>query len=162
MRLHKLWISDFKNLKDFSIEFDRKSPITVVVGWNGTGKSNLFEVLVIIFRDLDLNQPTPFAYRIEYACHGNHVSIDYDPKRVGRERLKKEITPINLVLDGGGSKNEPQYLPTFVFGYYSGPSSRLKELFAEHQKRYYDAIREAKDTDKAELKREQYQFLATS
>ena len=30
MRLHELWISNYKNLKDFRINFDADSPITVI------------------------------------------------------------------------------------------------------------------------------------
>ena len=49
MRLDKLTIRRFKNLRDFSTDFDEKSLTTVLVGGNGTGKSNLLEALVIIF-----------------------------------------------------------------------------------------------------------------
>lgn len=42
----------FKNLKDVSIDFDEKEWITVVIGWNGTGKSNVLEALAVIFGDL--------------------------------------------------------------------------------------------------------------
>ena len=57
MKLDKLWIKDFKNLKDFTIDFDVEQKTTVLIGHNGTGKSNLIEALVIIFRDLDLDRP---------------------------------------------------------------------------------------------------------
>ena len=40
MRLGKLTIHNFKNLKDFSIDFDERSLTTVLVGQNGTGKFN--------------------------------------------------------------------------------------------------------------------------
>ena len=56
MKLDKLWIKDFKNLKDFTIDFDEEQETTVLIGHNGTGKSNLIEALVIIFRDLDLGK----------------------------------------------------------------------------------------------------------
>ncbi|MBI1766466.1 MAG: AAA family ATPase [Acidobacteria bacterium] len=152
MRLHELWISDYKNLKDFRIHFDADSPITVIVGWNGTGKSNLFEALVIIFRDLDLNQATPFAYKIKYTCHTDKVEIDYDPARPGKERLKATVTPLVFTLEGEKTKKEiPK--PAFVFGYYSGPSNRFKEHFLEHQRRYYEAILNAKEATPAELRR---------
>lgn len=152
MRLHELWISDYKNLKDFHINFDADSPITVIVGWNGTGKSNLFEALVIIFRDLDLGQATPFAYKIKYTCHGDKVEIDYDPARPGKERLKATVTPPVFTLEGEKTKKEiPK--PAFVFGYYSGPSNRFKEHFLEHQRRYYEAILNTKEATPAELRR---------
>lgn len=51
MKLDRLHIrSQFKNLSDFRIDFDEASEMTVMVGRNGTGKSNLLETLTIIFR----------------------------------------------------------------------------------------------------------------
>ena len=73
MKLDKLWIKDFKNLKDIEVDFDEDQLITVVIGWNGAGKSNLIEALVIIFRNLDLGNSPEFAYRLEYICRGNRI-----------------------------------------------------------------------------------------
>ncbi|NUF31730.1 AAA family ATPase, partial [Acinetobacter oleivorans] len=57
----------FKNLKDVCIDFDQKEWITVVIGWNGTGKSNVLEALAVIFGDLlDLKKIPQFAYEIIY------------------------------------------------------------------------------------------------
>jgi len=39
MRLIRLTIPSWKNLKDLTIEFDQESFTTVIVGRNGTGKS---------------------------------------------------------------------------------------------------------------------------
>jgi predicted ATPase len=152
MKLDELWIKDFKNLKDFHVNFDESSPVTVVIGWNGTGKSNLFEALVIIFRDLDLGKATKFAYKLKYICDNKRVSIDNDPERPAKDRLRKDITPINLVLQAEKIKQDLP-LPTYVFGYYSGPSNRLKEHFAEHQLRYYKAILNTKETDPETLQK---------
>lgn len=52
MRLQHVHISDYKNLKDFTLSFDNDSFLDVFVGKNGTGKSNLFEALIEIFRHL--------------------------------------------------------------------------------------------------------------
>lgn len=52
MRLKSLTLSQYKNLKDFSLSFDGSSFIDVFVGKNGSGKSNLFEALILIFRHL--------------------------------------------------------------------------------------------------------------
>jgi len=48
MKLKYLWVSDFKNLKDFEISFSSDSSYSVLVGRNGTGKSNLLELIVLI------------------------------------------------------------------------------------------------------------------
>lgn len=60
MRLDKLYIEDFKNLKQFSIDFDEREMTTVLIGHNGTGKSNLIEAIVTLFRDLDSIEATYF------------------------------------------------------------------------------------------------------
>jgi recombinational DNA repair ATPase RecF len=52
MRLKSVYISQYKNLKNFDFAFDGNSFIDVFVDKNGTGKSNLFEALIEIFRYL--------------------------------------------------------------------------------------------------------------
>ena len=52
MRLKHIHISEYKNLKNFSLDFDGDSFIDVFVGKNGTRKSNLFEAIIEIFRQL--------------------------------------------------------------------------------------------------------------
>ena len=52
MRLKSVYISQYKNLKDFTLNFDGNSFIDVFVGKNGTGKSNLFEAIIEIFRPM--------------------------------------------------------------------------------------------------------------
>ena len=87
MRLDKLTIKHFKNLRDFIIDFDESSLTTVLIGQNATGKSNLIEALVIIFRDLDLGTPPSFPYKLSYICRKNAVGIDADPNR-SKEQVK--------------------------------------------------------------------------
>jgi len=141
MKLDYLWIDGFKNLNDFAVDFDEKSPVTVIIGWNGTGKSNLLEALVIIFRDLDLGQETPFAYKLHYSSRGHRVKIVNDPgKSSRRERLHCIIESLDGRWKSGSGNDLRRFLPAYVFGYYSGPSRRLKEHFLDHQRRYYDQV----------------------
>ena len=82
MRLKSVFISQYKNLKNFTLSFDGASFIDVFVGKNGSGKSNLFEALIEIFRHLyefDNNGEISF----EYAVGGFQGSC----------RLKVKITP---------------------------------------------------------------------
>jgi predicted ATPase len=144
MRLRKLELRSFKNLVDFEITFDR-SLVTVLVGPNGTGKSNVLEALVVIFRDLDLANPPSLAYRLEYECRGAEVVIDADPDRRGR----------HVIIDVDGERWTPdrfsrrrgnaEYLPGFIFGYYSGPSNRMESHFDLHQRRFATDLREGVD-----------------
>ena len=76
MRIDRLEIDNFKNLKNFKIDIDESQLTSVFIGKNGAGKSNLLEAMVIIFRDLDLNTPTiDFTYKIQYKCSGHTIQV---------------------------------------------------------------------------------------
>lgn len=141
MRVHRLCIKapGFKNLIDFKIDFDEVSPMTVLVGRNGTGKSNILEALTIIFRDLDLETPTPaFSYELDYTCRGHRITVDAD---LDRATKKVQISFDGAPLTGKMfAENKRTYLPNYVFGYYSGPSNRMQEHFLKHQERFYSNL----------------------
>lgn len=144
MRIDNLRIKNFKNLRDFSIDFDEKSPATVLVGRNGTGKSNLLEALTIIFRDIDLGVDPAFSYELQYLCRGHKVNVNSD--------LIKEKYKVSVTVDGEAVsyrqfslQSDRQFLPNYVFGYYSGPSNRMEEHFEEHQKRFYKDLLDGVD-----------------
>lgn len=75
MRIDRLFLNDFRNLVEFEVDFDQTSPRQVIVGRNGVGKSNLLEALTRIFRDLDLEEESEFAYEIEYLCNQHCIKI---------------------------------------------------------------------------------------
>src|SRR5882672_11457209 len=75
MRIDRLYLADFRNLVDFEVDFDQTSKRQVIVGRNGVGKSNLLEALTWIFRDLDLEEESAFAYEIEYLCNQHCIKI---------------------------------------------------------------------------------------
>lgn len=88
MHLDWFWIGNYKNLRDVRVDFDQDQWVTVVIGWNGTGKSNVLEALATLFRDLvmgenligEKNRPS-FPYKLRYECRGQWVYIDADPRR---------------------------------------------------------------------------------
>jgi AAA ATPase domain len=75
MRIERLFLEDYKNLVGFEVDFDETSPRQVIVGRNGVGKSNLLEAITRIFRDLDLEEDSEFAYEIYYFCNGHSVRV---------------------------------------------------------------------------------------
>ena len=164
MRLDAVTIADWKNLKDFHVDFDEESPYTVLVGENGAGKSNLIEALTLIFRNLDLDLPAPFAYELKYRCRGQNIRVTatadrgptfelFDLKQGTYGEIPKRRF---MEVDAAG---KPRFRPAFVFGYYSGPSDRLANLYEEHRRRYYRLIiqpqskRDAKPVDSNALRR---------
>jgi ABC-type multidrug transport system ATPase subunit len=144
MRVDKVYIDDFKNLYQFNIDIDKKQMHTVLLGGNAAGKSNLLEALVIIFRDLDLNESSPFNYIIEYECSGNLLKVVGGPKTVGKFQFFLGEEKNNKILYSSKpiAKNKieiarDKYLPKYVFSYYSGISNRLLEHFDKHQNKFY-------------------------
>lgn len=142
MRLDRVYIDGFKNLRSVEADFDENRLTTVVIGQNGSGKSNLIEAITDVFRFVDLNRDEPrFRYEIDYRIGGNSVRL-----------TNKETTPTILVNGTSCSRREfdarrTELFPDLVFGYYSGTSRRLERLFDTHQRRYYDAIKTNDDPD---------------
>lgn len=139
MRLEYLWLREFKNLVDFEVEIDAARAVDVIVGRNGTGKSNLLEALIVIFRDLDLEPSRPtLAYRLRYRIRGRLVHLDADPERQ-RGRLQASVDGQRLSLKDFGLLAD-ELLPGFVFGYYSGESRRFESHFDPHRRQYYSRL----------------------
>ncbi len=164
MRVDKLFLPNFRNLRNFHVDFDEDSPRTVLIGRNGVGKTNILEALTSIFRQLDLRLKSSFGYRINYTCNGFCVEVE------AAEGKKREVEdgPLQFVMTykvgrlaspmessshSGGihlvevseatfyrMNSEDRILPKHVFGYYSGTSSRLRDLFVEHTENYRDEL----------------------
>lgn len=146
MRIDKVYIERFKNLRNFLINIDEKEWHTVLLGQNAAGKSNFLEALVIIFRDLDLEQVTTFNYEIEYKCNGNLIKVNGGPSVQNKyglflgEIMEEGIVYSTVVSKAEVKRNKEKYLPRYVFSYYSGVSNRLLEHFDPHQKRFYEEL----------------------
>lgn len=145
MRLSEITIDEFKNLHNVHVEFDIGSPYTVLVGENGAGKSNFVEALTLVFRNLDLELRAPFSYRLGYECRGKQIIVQATknqfPQFWSRSDDQTEYEELSrrayMAEDEDG---RPLYRPSYVFGYYSGPSDRLASLYERHRERYYSWI----------------------
>ncbi|MBX9886994.1 MAG: AAA family ATPase [Flavobacteriaceae bacterium] len=157
MRINKIYIEKFKNLQDFSIELNEEYMSTVLLGQNAAGKSNLLEALVIIFRDLDLDDRTHFNYSMEYECNENILKVEGNINLTSKYKFtslgtKKDgkiqlLDTPKVISKAEILRNKAQYLPKYVFSYYSGVSNRLLEHFDKHQKRFYDALLKSETSD---------------
>jgi len=166
MRLDRFWIGEYKNLKDVMINFDENNWITVVIGWNGTGKSNVLESLATLFRDLVMKKRMPsFQYKLRYKIRDYWVSIDANPKRDGEKYIIHVQSLKNLGVkphvqhklpfahEDSGEKisftkfldAQDLYLPKYVFGYYSGTSNRMEEVFRKYLVQHDAKLRRGED-----------------
>ena len=160
MQLLRIRIPGFRNLHDLDIAFathlqvaaglpsdEPLKPIRshALIGQNGTGKSNLIEALITIFRDVDLDREAAFNFTLEYSIRGHVVRIEADSAkqkrpfvwvdgdRVSQEYLTKNDPPDKEKPD---RRRGPRLLPTHIFAYYSGRNERVETLFQEHQRRF--------------------------
>lgn len=138
MRLHRISIPSYRNLRSFQIDFDEKQPTTVLLGRNGTGKSNLIEAIVEIFRDLEIGATPNFAYSIQYVCRAHTINIVADPSRSSK-RLAVTVDD-RAITQTAFQENLETYLPNYVFAYYSGWSSRVERHFDRPIRKHYDRI----------------------
>jgi predicted ATP-dependent endonuclease of OLD family len=144
MRLKRLHINGFKNLNDFEIEFDNKDGITVLIGNNASGKSNILEAISAIFANLYNKEiKINFDYEIEYTFIEN-IGMGYsDNVELGVKIIRKngkysgytkEIFMGNEYKKVKKKEVVPKYLPSQVIALYSGEELRLWENF--YQKSY--------------------------
>lgn len=134
MRIDTVYIEEFKNLKQFEIDFDERELNTILLGQNAVGKSNFIEALILIFRELDLEKPTDFNYKIKYECRGKNIEIECTKKKY------KFIVESETIAKAAFDRNKNEYLPKNIFTYYSGLSDRMDKLFWKHQNNFYQKI----------------------
>ncbi len=145
MRLDRLRIPSYRNLRGFEIDFDESRPTTVLLGHNGTGKSNLIEAIVEIFRELEVGGVPPFAYQLEYVCRERAIRVDADPDRKSKR--------LEVIVDGQPLTQKAfkdgidGFLPNYLFAYYSGWSSRLERLFDHPTQTHYKRVLRSPDRE---------------
>lgn len=142
MKLKELYLPSYKGFNDFTISFDQASPITTIIGQNGVGKSNLIEIIINIFRSIDLGESNEFSYRLIYECRGHVVDVTYsiDDSNDHLVMIDGNKKSFNFLKD-----NANEYLPLNIFAYYSGTNWRVEQLFIKHQTRFYDALTKGAD-----------------
>ena len=124
MRLQELYItSPFKNLDNLKIDFNLKDGLSVLIGNNGTGKSNILEAISSIFAGLfDKSQNPIFSYNIKYLVKDNNVEIEFD----------HDSSNYQVIVNGVSDNLKNEYLPSQVVSCYSGEESRLWNGYYEH------------------------------
>lgn len=147
MQLKHLFVRHFRNLRDVALDFSTHLPLApgaaadaqpkpirshALIGQNGTGKSNLIEALITIFRDIDLDRDAALDYALEYGIRGHVVRIEADT-----EKQRRPFVWVDGKAESQGHllKNR-ELLPSHIFAYYSGRNERIEALFQEHQRRF--------------------------
>lgn len=138
MRLKYIYISEYKNLKEFSLDFDNDSFIDVFVGKNGTGKSNLFEALLEIFKHLfEDDYEVNFDFKLKYELNGKDFFIGWKwTESLWIDEDEKEV-----------KKTGKDSLPDNILIYYSGHNDKITELVETYESNFKKKLKEANEGD---------------
>lgn len=150
MRIQRLYVKSYGNLQDFEYTPDQQSQTSVVIGRNGAGKSNLIELLVETFRDLEAGDSSGFYYELTYQIRGHVVKVTNDPEV--RPKQQFEVNEKKLAATTFNAQAD-EYLPKYVFAYYSGWNRRLEKLFDKPTKALYQEWKKGSATDNIPLRR---------
>lgn len=160
MRLIRVYIDGYRNLKNVEVEFDTENLTTVIIGENGCGKSNLIEAIVEVFRAWSLGRQKElrFRYSIFYILRGVKIQVrSGDDLKFDTDANHELKTHVQLDQKSTTKLPEPitanpdnpdnmlnQFFPDLIFGYYSGNGKSFERLFDDHQSRYYSRINKAR------------------
>jgi predicted ATPase len=147
MRLKKLWLGNYNNLKDVEINFNStpsmygSTSLRFFVGLNGSGKSNALEAIGLIFSHLAADTNPGIDFDIEYELRDQIIRITTRLDRVATTPITPIgaallIRPINEkkwsskhVRTGWGTSGEG-IIPGRVVGYSTGPTSGLQRALS--------------------------------
>lgn len=136
MKLCRLWIDRFKNLRNCEVTFEQPYLLNAVIGGNGSGKSNLVEAILHILLDTYLNKTPPFDFCLEYVAQGRHVELSAAQGRL-RAVVDGQEMPIRHFTRRLRDGEAQVYYPETTFAYYSGDCDRVRRLL----KRYSASFR---------------------
>ncbi|MFM2609657.1 AAA family ATPase [Vibrio chagasii] len=135
MRLKSIYISEYKNLKDFRLEFSQEHFLEVFVGKNGSGKSNFIEALLEVLRHIyqydwgDNRHELLFSYELIYEINAQEIKIEFD---FATEQLKVNGTDRATV----GTTPKPDNILT----YYAGHNTAVNNLLASFKDKFAKRI----------------------
>ena len=117
MKLKTLQIKKYKNLKDITIDFESGNGLTMLIGNNGSGKSNILEAISGIFSNAYSAKPIhKFVYSLTYEIKGKTVEL--------KQTIYKCLCYVNGKVIAIKDIWQQGLLPTNVIALYSGEDKR--------------------------------------
>jgi len=140
MKLRRLQIAGFKNIRSCDIAFTQSPLINAVIGSNGSGKSNLIEAIIQILIGCYFEKAPSFEFRLEFEAQnrvvvlqreGRRTSVNVDGERVPLDHFAKRLR------DGPAQV----FYPELTLVYYSGECQRIQQLVARYRRHFQKLIR---------------------
>ena len=124
--------SDFRNLKGLKLSLSEQNDTYVLIGNNGTGKTNILEALSSVFCSLLHKTSFEFSFSLRYRIGDDSFKVDHDILNGSTEHKKNGV----VVTEG-----EMVY-PNRIICNYSGEDTRLWDNY--YKKPYNDYIKNIK------------------
>lgn len=137
MRINRIWVKDFRNIKNQTFDLSVHNGLSLLIGNNGSGKSNLLEFISYVFDGLISGNKKKFPsdFEMEWTLSDK---TDVYRAEFGDGTLKKTIDGVRE-----DARNKVRY-PKRIVAIYSGESNRL---WSEVYEPYY--LNFVKDINKA-------------
>ncbi len=144
MKLLSLKISsEFRNLKGINLHFDPSNDTYVIIGNNGSGKTNILEALSSIFSVLlSHTQNFLFGFTIRYQINEDVFRVKYQQETNTTVYQKNDIVVTEPDMD----------FPNRIVCNYSGEDNRMwEDYYKEPYERYMDSVRTAVAPEKLSM-----------
>ncbi|MCE5200735.1 MAG: hypothetical protein ABFD54_06485 [Armatimonadota bacterium] len=135
MRIYKLWLEDYYNLKDCTIRFRDcdsiygSASIRFFVGLNGSGKSRALEAIGLIFSHLSADRCPGIGFEIDYELNGRQIRVSTRKgkilDRIGVALMTRESADAEWEDQEVWASSGTGIVPTLVVGYSTGPTTGL-------------------------------------
>ena len=145
MKLRSLYVEKYKNLSPLTIDFTSGDGLTMLVGNNGSGKSNVLEAISGIFHDLFKEKDgrkITCDYKLEYNL--NEIDCIIEQKNGTLRCYGEEFKRRDVFIEESAPNN--------IIGLYSGEEDRLWTSFYEtYYKSYIKRIKTNRHQERMRL-----------
>jgi energy-coupling factor transporter ATP-binding protein EcfA2 len=141
VKLERLWIKDYKNLRNCKVEFPLPHLLNAVIGGNGSGKSNIVEAILHILIGVYFSKPPPFDFVFEFEAQNRRITLRGEDRKLSAAVDGEEKPPrffAERLRDGAAQV----YYPELTLVYYSGECQRVNQLIAKYRRHFERLTRE--------------------
>lgn len=146
MKLRRLKISGYKNVRNCDVEFPSPSLLHAVIGSNGSGKSNLIEAILQILIGCYFEKAPRFEFCLEFEAHKQIVVLQRENGRFSIAANGQQI-PLNNFSRRLRENPGQEFYPTLTLIYYSGECRRVQKLIARYR-RHFQKLTRNTETDR--------------
>jgi energy-coupling factor transporter ATP-binding protein EcfA2 len=141
MRLLRLYLGDYRVLRDLDIRFGPPAAdgtaqgvsygLDFLVGVNSTGKSTVLQAVADLMRKLERHAPIPYAFELEYDLgppdQARRVKLSNRPDDFDAETPPPEDT-VRLWVDGKATTLSGEVLPPLTVAFTTGDEAEWERI----------------------------------